>query len=255
MPELDGFQLAAMIRDGRAGGREPVWGADENRDGKTVTDDRSLVQALVASDAFAFRSCRIAFQFHARDLHVRFDRDGDGVAVAAEHRHLDLASELLQLVDGLVLLDRPLGHGLVAGRIAAGVPIEAIQTRLSTIEVPPELLSKGEHYALEVKGDSMIDDGILDGDYVIVERNFYPNNGDVVVALSKSGETRELADVVAYTRRFSIPLIAFTTSRPNQELKNALVFAAVRSWLTGRRLVSLPFSDHFRTPYGNRQRV
>ena len=44
----------------------------------------------------------------------------------------------------------------VMGRIAAGVPIEAIQTRLSTIEVPPELLSKGEHYALEVKGDSMI---------------------------------------------------------------------------------------------------
>src|SRR3990170_1848745 len=55
----------------------------------------------------------------------------------------------------------------VMGRIAAGVPVEAIQTRLSTIEVPPELLSKGEHYALEVKGDSMIDAGILEGDTVV----------------------------------------------------------------------------------------
>ena len=56
----------------------------------------------------------------------------------------------------------------VMGRIAAGVPIEAIQTRLDTIEVPPELLTKGEHYALEVKGDSMIDAGILDGDTITV---------------------------------------------------------------------------------------
>ena len=55
----------------------------------------------------------------------------------------------------------------VMGRIAAGVPIDAIQTRLDTIEVPPELLTKGEHYALEVKGDSMIDAGILEGDTII----------------------------------------------------------------------------------------
>ena len=54
------------------------------------------------------------------------------------------------------------------GRIAAGVPIEAIQTRLDTIEVPPELLSKGEHFALEVKGNSMIEAGILEGDTIIV---------------------------------------------------------------------------------------
>ena len=58
----------------------------------------------------------------------------------------------------------------VMGRIAAGTPIEAIQTRRDTIEVPPELLTKGEHYALEVKGDSMIDAGILDGDTVIIRK-------------------------------------------------------------------------------------
>ena len=71
----------------------------------------------------------------------------------------------------------------VMGRIAAGVPIEAIQTRLDTIDVPPELLTKGEHYALEVKGDSMIDAGILDGDTIILRKCEDASNGDIVVAL------------------------------------------------------------------------
>ena len=71
----------------------------------------------------------------------------------------------------------------VMGRIAAGVPIEAIQTRLSTIEVSPEILSKGEHYALEVNGDSMIDAGILDGDTIIVRKCEDAGNGEIVVAL------------------------------------------------------------------------
>jgi repressor LexA len=71
----------------------------------------------------------------------------------------------------------------VMGRIAAGVPIEAIQPRLATMEVPPELLSKGEHYALEVKGDSMIDAGILEGDTIVVKKCDDANNGDIVVAL------------------------------------------------------------------------
>src|SRR6185436_18527069 len=66
----------------------------------------------------------------------------------------------------------------VMGRIAAGVPIEAIQTRLDTVEVPPDLLTKGEHYALEVKGDS-----ILDGDTIILRKTEDASNGDIVVAL------------------------------------------------------------------------
>ncbi len=71
----------------------------------------------------------------------------------------------------------------VMGRIAAGVPIEAIQTRSHTIEVPPELVSSGEHFALEVKGDSMIEAGILDGDTVILRRCDTAETGDIVVAL------------------------------------------------------------------------
>lgn len=68
------------------------------------------------------------------------------------------------------------------GAIAAGAPIEAIENK-EAISVPLELLPNLNCFVLQVRGDSMIEDGILDGDYVIVERNFYPNNGDVVVAL------------------------------------------------------------------------
>jgi repressor LexA len=71
----------------------------------------------------------------------------------------------------------------VMGRIAAGTPIEAIQTRSHTIQVPPELLSAGEHYALEVRGDSMIDAGILEGDTVLIRKTDGAETGDIVVAL------------------------------------------------------------------------
>ena len=59
----------------------------------------------------------------------------------------------------------------VMGRIAAGTPIEALQTRSHTISVPPDMLGSGEHYALEVRGDSMVEAGILDGDTVLIQRN------------------------------------------------------------------------------------
>jgi repressor LexA len=69
------------------------------------------------------------------------------------------------------------------GRIAAGVPISAIQNHSHDISCPPELLAKGEHFALEVNGDSMIEAGILDGDIVIIKRCNTAENGDIVVAL------------------------------------------------------------------------
>ncbi len=71
----------------------------------------------------------------------------------------------------------------VMGRIAAGVPRSAIESHSHTINVPDEILSGGEHFALEVKGDSMIDAGILDGDTVILKKTDTAINGDIVVAL------------------------------------------------------------------------
>lgn len=74
------------------------------------------------------------------------------------------------------------------GRIAAGVPISAIQNHSNDIACPPDMLGSGEHYALEVKGDSMIEAGIHDGDTVIIRRCHSADNGDIVVALVEQEE-------------------------------------------------------------------
>lgn len=76
----------------------------------------------------------------------------------------------------------------VMGRIAAGVPISAIQNHTHDIACPPDLLTNGEHFALEVKGDSMIEAGIFDGDTVIIRRCDTADNGDIVVALVEHEE-------------------------------------------------------------------
>ena len=76
----------------------------------------------------------------------------------------------------------------VMGRIAAGTPIAAIQTHLRDVGVPQSMLRSGEHFALEVKGDSMIEAGILDGDIAIIRKNDDALNGDIVVAIIEDKE-------------------------------------------------------------------
>ncbi|MBX9884367.1 MAG: transcriptional repressor LexA [Novosphingobium sp.] len=73
------------------------------------------------------------------------------------------------------------------GRIAAGVPIEALEGT-SMLPVPAALLGSGEHYALEVSGDSMVEAGILDGDYALVRRTDTARDGEIVVALVRGEE-------------------------------------------------------------------
>ncbi len=74
------------------------------------------------------------------------------------------------------------------GRIAAGLPIEALRDSGAHIEVPLALLGAGEHYALEVAGDSMIEAGILDGDTVVIRRGEVAENGQIIVALVDEAE-------------------------------------------------------------------
>jgi repressor LexA len=74
------------------------------------------------------------------------------------------------------------------GRIAAGTPIEALSDPSSFIEVPPSMLGSGDHFCLEVDGDSMIEAGILDGDTVIIQRTNHTENGAIVVALVDNEE-------------------------------------------------------------------
>ncbi len=84
------------------------------------------------------------------------------------------------------------GEGAVnvplVGRIAAGTPIEALQNKISEVPVPSGMVGRGDHYALEVTGDSMINAGILDGDTVIIQEADTANTGEIVVALVDESE-------------------------------------------------------------------
>ena len=71
----------------------------------------------------------------------------------------------------------------ILGRIAAGTPIEAIQHERDRMVVPESMLGAGEHYVLEVQGDSMINAGIYDGDFVVIRKGSTANSGEIVVAL------------------------------------------------------------------------
>ena len=76
----------------------------------------------------------------------------------------------------------------ILGRIAAGTPIDAIQHERDRIAVPEGMLGGGEHYVLEVQGDSMIEAGILDGDFVVIRKGDSANSGEIVVALTHGEE-------------------------------------------------------------------
>src|SRR5438552_12061001 len=76
----------------------------------------------------------------------------------------------------------------LVGRIAAGTPIEALQNKMSDVPVPGGMIGRGNHYALEVTGDSMINAGILDGDTVIIQETESANTGEIVVALVDNAE-------------------------------------------------------------------
>lgn len=100
------------------------------------------------------------------------------------------------------------------GRIAAGVPVEAISHASHNVAVPGSMLAgKGQHYALEVKGDSMIDAGINDGDVVVIREQNTAENGDIVVALVEDAE----ATLKRFRRKGS--MIALEAANPAFETR------------------------------------
>jgi repressor LexA len=103
----------------------------------------------------------------------------------------------------------------LVGRIAAGSPIEALQNNDRTLGVPQAMLSAGaEHYALEVRGDSMIEAGIVDGDLVVIRRQSTAENGDIVVALIGDHEA-----TLKRLRRQSGGRIALEAANPAYEAR------------------------------------
>jgi repressor LexA len=99
------------------------------------------------------------------------------------------------------------------GRIAAGTPISAIQSRSHSITLSQDFLSQGEHYALEVRGDSMVEAGILDGDLVVIKKQDTANTGDIIVALIDEEE----ATLKRFRRRGSS--IALEAANPAYETR------------------------------------
>jgi len=124
--------------------------------------------------------------------------------------------------------DRVVGLPLY-GRIAAGLPIEAVADLSRTIEIPASLLGQGEHYALEVAGESMVEAGIFDGDTVIIRRGEHAENGQIVVALIDDGEVT--------LKRLRRRGASIALEPANQSMKTR-IFPADRVKLQGR-LVAL----------------
>jgi len=114
----------------------------------------------------------------------------------------------------------------VMGKIAAGVPIEAIQEMSHTVSVPSGMIAgSGAHYALEVRGDSMIEAGINDGDVVVIRETNVAENGDIVVALVEDLE----ATLKTFRRKGSS--IALEAANPNYETR---VFPSDKVKVQGR---------------------
>ncbi|MBO1324083.1 transcriptional repressor LexA [Acetobacter sp. TBRC 12305] len=111
------------------------------------------------------------------------------------HHHRARALEVLQLPESVEDLPPNVIRGSFTrprtelvrvplyGRIAAGLPIEALADPVANLTVPTEMLGNGDYYALEVSGDSMTDAGILNGDHVIIRKSDQAENGQIVVAL------------------------------------------------------------------------
>lgn len=121
-------------------------------------------------------------------------------SLATVHEHLQTLEKkgLIKKVSGLVrsieLVDRKIGRVVNGGElpllgfIAAGSPIEPYTDPGATFPISPNMVSPNKKsYVLQVKGESMIEDGILDGDYVVVEETNQARNGDIVVAMINNG--------------------------------------------------------------------
>lgn len=148
---------------------------------KEYVDDRGYAPTLTdIAEHFGLSSTATVHE-HIQYLEEHgFIRREDGeLEIVSEDEDTDAYSETYVAGQSIALP--------IAGLITAGSPIEAIEDRTEMLAVPRELASKPNCYVLKVKGDSMIESFIDDGDYVVVEKQDYANDGDIVVALLDDG--------------------------------------------------------------------
>ena len=110
-------------------------------------------------------------------------------------KKLNNRARAIEIIKNVNLIDTESGKNKnniisipILGKIAAGLPIEAISDNTNYIELPETLLKKGEYFILNVEGDSMIEAGIFDGDHVVIRKANDANNGEIVVALIDNNE-------------------------------------------------------------------
>ncbi len=165
----------------------------------TALEERGFIRRL-AHRARAIEITRLPEDMARGSSFVPRVIEGDGPAAAAPRDARPIQVDATELP--------------VMGRIAAGVPIEAISEVARHVAVPGQMLDRGgEHYALEVKGDSMIDAGINDGDVVVIREQSNADTGDIVVALVDHSE----ATLKRYRR--SKGMVALEAANPAYETR------------------------------------
>ncbi|KQU50864.1 LexA family transcriptional regulator [Bosea sp. Leaf344] len=179
------FELLRFIHERlRESGVPPSF--DEMKDALDLRSKSGIHRLIMALEERGFIR---RLPNRARALEVIKLPDGVGSAPAARGR---FSPSVVQ--GGLSAKSKPAapvpeddGRGSISipvmGRIAAGTPISAIQSRSHSVAMPADMLGSGEHFALEVRGDSMVEAGILDGDTVVIRRQDTANTGDIIVAL------------------------------------------------------------------------
>jgi len=159
---------------------------------KRMTTDLTEKQARVLScitQGIRDQGYPPTFQELAQELHLTEKNARDYVLILERKGYLRRQPNVAR---GITLLKQPSMEPLLeipyVGRVMAGKPVEIFEDH-EPILVPPLLLRTGTHFVMEVRGDSMIDDGIHDGDLVIVQQQTTPNNGDTVVAVVRGEAT------------------------------------------------------------------
>ena len=178
------FELLRFIQERlRESGVPPSF--DEMKDALDLRSKSGIHRLIIALEERGFIR---RLPNRARALEVIKLPDGVGGPQAARSRFSP------SIVQGGLGKVKPVGNPAeeetratiaipVMGRIAAGTPISAIQSRSHNVAMPADMLGAGEHFALEVRGDSMIEAGIHDGDTVVIRKQDTANTGDIIVAL------------------------------------------------------------------------
>lgn len=211
----------------KEGGVSPSF--DEMKDALGLKSKSGIHRLITALEERGFirrlphraRALEVLHVPDAPSAATRDDRGGKFRPMVIEGTGERAAPRRATPVSGSDTVDLPL-----YGKIAAGTPIEALSDPAAFTSVPPDMIGGGEHYALIVDGDSMIDAGILDGDTVVIQRSETAESGDIVVAFIDDGEV-----TLKRLRKGGGKTVALEPANPDYETR---IFGADQVRVQGR---------------------